>query len=393
EEFDYNEKGWYGCKGGELLEKKKKDFGYLLENCKINIIGEKDDLLVHFCDKCELPIKIYGRIIPCKHAFCYACAVLYGEKGKKVCPGCSYPVLRIEEYRRGSIFMCSTVERCKRTYLSQRDLKAHIEHRHKRAGEPVPRASLERVHPRVASPSVPRDKYRMSHSLPKKHTRMPRLPPYKHYHHPHEHRRARRVRLSPPPPAYHETFRTSTRKRQNLIIVPLQDNSDSGAKEPPPPASTPAHHRPEYQSHPMPSQQRYVSPAPRSSVSHPMPYSPQAASTPHLAYNKVPLPAMTPVPLTVPPFGFMIAQWQHYMKYFPQGSPLLQNGGLYVNAFPLHYYYNPKSLPQFTGNEETLGPLFKPVSRGRPPPPLMQSSPSQTSPSGSHHTDKTKYRP
>lgn len=30
---------------------------------QINILGEKDDTPVHFCDKCGLPIKIYGRMV------------------------------------------------------------------------------------------------------------------------------------------------------------------------------------------------------------------------------------------------------------------------------------------------------------------------------------------
>lgn len=53
------------------------------EDFKITIIGEKDDLLVHFCDKCDMPVmpfKINGRIILCKHAFCYDCDSLYPPK-------------------------------------------------------------------------------------------------------------------------------------------------------------------------------------------------------------------------------------------------------------------------------------------------------------------------
>lgn len=68
------------------------------DDFKINIIGEKNDLPVHFCDKCDLPIKIYGCVIPRKHAFCYDCANLYENNGGKVCPGCSISVLRTEEH-------------------------------------------------------------------------------------------------------------------------------------------------------------------------------------------------------------------------------------------------------------------------------------------------------
>lgn len=30
---------------------------------QINLLGEKDDTPVHFCDKCGLPIKMYGRMV------------------------------------------------------------------------------------------------------------------------------------------------------------------------------------------------------------------------------------------------------------------------------------------------------------------------------------------
>lgn len=30
---------------------------------QLNLVGEKDDTPVHFCDKCGLPIKIYGRMV------------------------------------------------------------------------------------------------------------------------------------------------------------------------------------------------------------------------------------------------------------------------------------------------------------------------------------------
>lgn len=30
---------------------------------QLNLIGEKDDIPAHFCDKCGLPIRIYGRMV------------------------------------------------------------------------------------------------------------------------------------------------------------------------------------------------------------------------------------------------------------------------------------------------------------------------------------------
>ncbi|XP_040852018.1 E3 ubiquitin-protein ligase Hakai isoform X3 [Ochotona curzoniae] len=212
--FDYNEEERYDCKGGELFGNQRRFPGHLFWDFQINILGEKDDTPVHFCDKCGLPIKIYGRMIPCKHVFCYDCAILHEKKGDKMCPGCSDPVQRIEQCTRGSLFMCSIVQGCKRTYLSQRDLQAHINHRHMRAGKPVPRASLETVHPPIAPPPaeiperfiMPPDKHHLSHIPPKQHILMPPPPlqhvPHEHYSQPHEDIRAppAELAMAPPPP-------------------------------------------------------------------------------------------------------------------------------------------------------------------------------------------------
>lgn len=84
---------------------------------QLNLVGVKDDTPVHFCDKCGLPIKIYGRMvrnmslkhnlycwrscltffffsqIPCKHVFCYDCALHYEKKCDKMCPGWVSPTI------------------------------------------------------------------------------------------------------------------------------------------------------------------------------------------------------------------------------------------------------------------------------------------------------------
>lgn len=44
---------------------------------KVNLIGEKVyKPKLHFCEHCNKPILIYGRLIPCKHVFCFTCATL-----------------------------------------------------------------------------------------------------------------------------------------------------------------------------------------------------------------------------------------------------------------------------------------------------------------------------
>uniref|UniRef100_A0A0A9XQU3 E3 ubiquitin-protein ligase Hakai n=1 Tax=Lygus hesperus TaxID=30085 RepID=A0A0A9XQU3_LYGHE len=100
---------------------------------KVSLIGEKVlNPMIHCCDKCLKPILIYGRMIPCKHVFCLAC----GRDEDKNCPRCMEPVTRVEQTGLGTVFMCTHGgtrygnNGCRRTYLSQRDLQAHINHRH-----------------------------------------------------------------------------------------------------------------------------------------------------------------------------------------------------------------------------------------------------------------------
>lgn len=103
---------------------------------KVNLIGEKVlNPMIHCCDQCEnvKPILIYGRMIPCKHVFCLKCG---REEPIKSCPRCKDKVVRVEQSGLGTVFMCTHggsrygTTGCRRTYLSQRDLQAHINHRH-----------------------------------------------------------------------------------------------------------------------------------------------------------------------------------------------------------------------------------------------------------------------
>ncbi|TRY63498.1 hypothetical protein TCAL_03587 [Tigriopus californicus] len=106
---------------------------------KLNLVGQKvANPMIHCCDQCLQPILIYGRMIPCKHVFCLKCAKLSYERST-ACPRCNDKVNRVEQAGLGSIFMCSHGGSqyghtgCRRTYLSQRDLQAHIQHRHMKA--------------------------------------------------------------------------------------------------------------------------------------------------------------------------------------------------------------------------------------------------------------------
>lgn len=101
---------------------------------KVSLIGEKVlNPMIHCCDQCQKPILIYGRMIPCKHVFCLKCG---RSEPLKSCPRCKEKVLRVEQSGLGTVFMCTHGGSrygntgCQRTYLSQRDLQAHINHRH-----------------------------------------------------------------------------------------------------------------------------------------------------------------------------------------------------------------------------------------------------------------------
>merc|ERR1719190_328072 len=71
-------------------------------------------------------------MIPCKHVFCLGCA----RQEERTCPRCGDKVNRVEQAGLGNIFLCTIGgsrygnNGCRRTYLSGRDLQAHIAHRH-----------------------------------------------------------------------------------------------------------------------------------------------------------------------------------------------------------------------------------------------------------------------
>jgi len=100
---------------------------------KVDLLGEKIyDKVIHLCELCELPILVYGRMLPCKHIFCFDCA----RKCEKTCKRCAKNVAKVEKSALGTVFVCShgapkhNPLGCRRTYLSQRDLQSHIAHRH-----------------------------------------------------------------------------------------------------------------------------------------------------------------------------------------------------------------------------------------------------------------------
>lgn len=330
---------------------------------------------------------------------------------------CTDPVQRIEQCQRGSLYMCSVVPGCKRTYLSQRDLQAHVNHRHMRAaksstGRPEP------VHLPPASEVPERFRLPPPH-LPKNHVHLPS--PLQHGNHdPYSQPPPQNAHEAPPPNSGlgPETFRiatVTTRKHSNLITVPIQDDSSASSREPlpggPGPGQPPHHHPGDYPGQPpvvshshhmmAPPQQHFgPPPPPPPPISHPMQHPPQGSGTPHMVYNQAPPPMSSAPPPITPPPGHIMGQMPPYMNHPPPGPPP-QHSGPPVNAPPPHHY-NPNSMQQFSEDQGTLSPPFNqpgglspgmwPAPRG-PPPPRMQGPPPQGQMPGPHHPDQGRYRP
>ncbi|XP_026729677.1 E3 ubiquitin-protein ligase Hakai isoform X2 [Trichoplusia ni] len=170
---------------------------------RATLIGEKVlNPMIYCCDICSKPILIYGRMIPCKHVFCLSCA----RAEHTHCPRCREKVLRVEQTGLGTVFMCTHSGTrygntgCRRTYLSQRDLQAHINHRHVSSGavenkpEPEPSSSAVAIVKPLPQLSASANDPRGGHA------------------HPHSHAHAAGER---------------PRARTNLITVPIQDQTDN----------------------------------------------------------------------------------------------------------------------------------------------------------------------
>ncbi len=208
---------------------------------------------------------------------------------------CSDPVQRIEQCQRGSLFMCSIVQGCNRTYLSQRDLQAHIKHRHMRVSK-TGSSRLDRPHPTLASDPPDRFRFPPPPHLAKTH---PLIPPplqgHDTYNHP--------LPTSPsdlgpsPRPLPPETFRiatVTTRKHSNLITVPIHDDSGSSGPSPhephpqTPPGPPPHHHPCDYASQPVVSHPHHIMPPPQQPHYGPPPppsQHPHAAPAAGLSYT------------------------------------------------------------------------------------------------------------
>ncbi|XP_076313620.1 uncharacterized protein LOC143226484 [Tachypleus tridentatus] len=380
-------------------------------NHKINLIGEKVvNPMIHCCEKCAVPILIYGRMIPCKHVFCYDCA----KKAEKICPRCFDKVQRVEQSALGTVFMCTYRGTrhgnggCRRTYLSQRDLQAHISHRHLRPpAAPTPVISTavpvptQMAPPTIAAPAVTATSmiHASSHldiralgSTDHTHT-PPHMTQVSQPQHPHPHplpaqqdyrdpneppRNQVPVPIPtpvPPPRTSHPYPHPTTTMghhphvsysspipivttRSNLITVPIQDDSSTPVisplqQLPPPPAPQP----PPIQQHPTP----------------PSPYPP-----PHHHYQHPPPPAPNPSPYSQPPQP-------------AYASPPTQN---FSQSGPLPTHLPPPPIHQ--SNPSMFSAPPPPVHHNPPPtystpPPHTLPPPPQQYPPSSHYKESGSY--
>ncbi|KFK44565.1 hypothetical protein AALP_AA1G273700 [Arabis alpina] len=80
-------------------------------------LGER----VHFCVRCDFPIAIYGRLIPCDHAFCLECA-----RSDSICYLCDERIQKIQTIKMmEGIFICAAPH-CLRSFLKKLDFEAHV---------------------------------------------------------------------------------------------------------------------------------------------------------------------------------------------------------------------------------------------------------------------------
>ncbi|KAF5772832.1 putative transcription factor interactor and regulator LIM family [Helianthus annuus] len=76
---------------------------------------------VHMCAKCDFPIAIYGRMIPCEHALCLDCA-----RSDSTCFLCEERIQKIQTVKMmEGMFLCA-VPLCLKSFLNKDDFKAHV---------------------------------------------------------------------------------------------------------------------------------------------------------------------------------------------------------------------------------------------------------------------------
>ncbi|CAH1418615.1 unnamed protein product [Lactuca virosa] len=80
-------------------------------------LGER----VHFCVQCDFPIAIYGRLIPCEHAFCLDCA-----RSDSICYLCDERIQKIQTIKMMEGILICAAPHCLKSFLKKTDFEAHV---------------------------------------------------------------------------------------------------------------------------------------------------------------------------------------------------------------------------------------------------------------------------
>ncbi|KAL5231474.1 hypothetical protein ABZP36_030250 [Zizania latifolia] len=80
-------------------------------------LGER----VHICCRCEFPVALYGRLIPCEHAFCLTCA-----RSDSSCYLCDERIQKIQSVKMmEGIFICAA-PMCLKSFLKKAEFESHV---------------------------------------------------------------------------------------------------------------------------------------------------------------------------------------------------------------------------------------------------------------------------
>mmetsp|Transcript_17745 Transcript_17745/g.24532 ORF Transcript_17745/g.24532 Transcript_17745/m.24532 type:complete len:173 (+) Transcript_17745:38-556(+) len=110
------------------------------ENSARNL-GDK----VHFCTNCNFPIIMYGRLLPCQHAFCWTCAN-DACRSTQTCLLCAGLIVELEQVDVGSgLLVCA---HCLVSFPQEDELRVHVREQHRKP----PPSSL---HPPPGAPPPP----------------------------------------------------------------------------------------------------------------------------------------------------------------------------------------------------------------------------------------------
>ncbi|URD72680.1 WD domain, G-beta repeat [Musa troglodytarum] len=106
-----------------------KSLGAVTSSAAVRTVGRRSRRnlgeRVHFCLRCDFPIAMYGRLVPCEHAFCLTCA-----RSDASCCLCDERIQKIQSIKMmEGIFICAAPN-CLKSFLKQSDFESHIREAH-----------------------------------------------------------------------------------------------------------------------------------------------------------------------------------------------------------------------------------------------------------------------